>query len=317
MFFSLKGPRQPTYIDRKIGWRATENYYYEGEKIDAAGKRYPVRITTNKNGFKLFGDLHSKKERVFIIGDSFTQGEEVSNDKTYYGNLANKIKSLEFFVYGCGGYGSLQEFMILDEFINTINPQILIIQLSSNDFINNDYILEKESFINNNALRRPYIDLHGNVFYKNPAHFSLVPDILGDYSRLLYFINDRVNRILTRFFIKTTIEVIIEGKGSQHQGFRHSADITKKIMDMIRNKTPNITVYTFCADDLQPYYDEFRNLSEIEGFKFIEGVPQAIKVYEEKGFTTKAEDHAHWNELGHKIAGDKLQEYFSTNGFIR
>ena len=45
--------------------------------------------------------------------------------------------SFQVFSYGCGGYGSLQEYMILDKYFDIIDPDIIIIQTSSNDISDN------------------------------------------------------------------------------------------------------------------------------------------------------------------------------------
>jgi hypothetical protein len=72
--------------------------------------------------------------------------------KTYYALLAEKLNNLEVFAYGAGGYSTLQKYLILDEFIDRIRPQILLLQLCSNDFFDNDYDLEHSRW--SNPLRR-------------------------------------------------------------------------------------------------------------------------------------------------------------------
>ena len=132
---------QRANLDPELGWKNTENFSTEKILEDAKGNKYSAKVSNGRYGFKVYGNNNSKT-RVFIVGDSFTDANEVSNDKTYWAVLADKFKNLQFYVYGCGGYGTLQEFMIIDKYLDEIKPQVLILQLSLNDFINNDYMLE-------------------------------------------------------------------------------------------------------------------------------------------------------------------------------
>lgn len=107
-------------FDETLGWRPTENYQQHDLKLDAGGRSYSVKYTTDKNGFRMFGNPQVKdKQKVIFVGDSYTQAEEVSNDKTYYGLLKDS-SNLEVFAYGGLGYGNLQEYMVLNKFIEQI-----------------------------------------------------------------------------------------------------------------------------------------------------------------------------------------------------
>ena len=301
-------------IDADLGWKNTE--YFSAEKIlaDAKGNEYIARVNSSKYGFKVFGNNNSDN-RVLIVGDSFTDANEVSNNKTFWGILADNFKNLNFYVYGCGGYGNLQEYMIIDRYIDEIKPQFLLLQLSPNDFINNDYSLECNSYSNNNGLRRPYINSAGTIFYNNPKHLRLLPEFLIENSRLFYLFNYKVEVLYYLLKQNQSVEKDIERMGAAHEGFRQSAELTKIIMQKIKDRAPGVKIYVFCVDSKQPYYDEFKQLAKSEGFTFIDGIPQAVEFAENSGHVTRAADKGHWNELGHKIAGEKISEYFLNYGF--
>ena len=97
-------------LDEKLGWRATENYRFDGIKRNFDGTEYHATVSQGSNGFRLFRNVSSGKPRIFVIGDSFTQATDVSDDKTYYAVL-KRVLDAEAFGYGVGGYGSLQEFL--------------------------------------------------------------------------------------------------------------------------------------------------------------------------------------------------------------
>jgi alkylation response protein AidB-like acyl-CoA dehydrogenase len=61
--------------------------------------------------------------------------------------LANA--SLAVQVYGGHGYGTLQEYLVIDKYIDEIKPDLILLQVCSNDFTNN---LENEAKSSSNYL---------------------------------------------------------------------------------------------------------------------------------------------------------------------
>ena len=153
---------------------------------DATGTVYLVRYKTGPHGFRLFGNPNSTDEtKVLIIGDSFTHAIHVSNDQTYYALIQRRLAPTQIFAYGAGGYGTLQEVLFIEEIINLVRPQILILQVHSNDIINNSYELELASYINNNRDARPYLDDNGAITVRTPqSKLGMAMTVLAYYSRL-------------------------------------------------------------------------------------------------------------------------------------
>jgi hypothetical protein len=314
LFGSRTGTGQRACLDPELGWRNNENYFIESVLEDAGGNKYTAKVTTGQYGFKLFPH-HKGKTNILLVGDSFTDANEVSNDKTYWAVLAEKLNNLNLFVYGCGGYGNLQEFMIIDKYFDEIKPRIILLQLCINDFINNDFYLEYNSNRFNNGNRRPYLNAAGELFYRNPKHLTVLPELLLANSRLFLLLNFKAQIIFSRFQETQTIENAIEKTGRSHPAFRQAADITAKIFNKIKERAPGVKIYAFCVDGHQPYYDEFRDLTGAAGFVFIDGIPQALRAAEGTGRITWAADRAHWNEFGNRVVGEKLAEYFRQHGF--
>ncbi len=151
---------RPTFssitLDEKLGWRATENYHFDGIKRNFDGTEYHATVSQDSNGFRLFGNVSSGKPRIFVIGDSFTQATDVSDDKTYYAVL-DRVLDVEVFGYGVGGYGSLQEFLQFEKYLDLVKPNLIVWQYSTDDLINNSSALESESSINSNGMVRSYL----------------------------------------------------------------------------------------------------------------------------------------------------------------
>ena len=114
-------------------------------------------------GFRRFGDLQARKPRVLVIGDSFTHSTWVSDDKLYYAVIQDKL-DVEVFAWGAGGYSTLQEYLILDKYIDVIQPDVLLWQFCDNDFIENDLNLDEKS-LDPTRLYKPYW-VNGGLQYR-------------------------------------------------------------------------------------------------------------------------------------------------------
>jgi lysophospholipase L1-like esterase len=311
--YTKSGANGPSIIlDEERGWSPAPNYIFDGEKLDVTGKSYSVKCTTDSNGFRIFGNPQWKiKKKVLFLGDSFTHAEDVSDENTYFGIL-KRVLSIETFTFGCKGYGTLQEYMILDKWFDEIRPDIIVIQFCSNDFINNYYELELRSKCHNNGMRRPYLTKNG-IIYKNPNNFSVIRDFANKRSRFLYVIINLIDK-LNRTFDNSTVENIIEDQGLQYHYYKESVEITEQLIKKFKLRTPSTTlIYAFSADQSMPYYEEFKRISKENGIYFIDGIPQLIEYSEKKGIPTRAEDTVHWNETGHQIVAYALQEYFKSH----
>lgn len=299
----------PIRLDEELGWVPNPDYNYEGFRPDAGGNRYFFQVRNDQQGFRLYGNPGEENRiKVMFLGDSFTHALEVSCEKTFFGILKERFP-LEVFALGVGGYGSLQEYMILDEYIDAVRPDIVILQMHTNDFINNHYELELESKRNNNGLRRPYLAEDGHIRYAIPKKHASLRDMVNKRSRFIYFVMRRLDMLHAR---EGSIEDGIREKGMSIPAYRESVVITEKLLSMIKSRIPAGTdLYVFCADGDQPSLQELKRILGNNDITFIGGIAEAISEAERHGVTVRAADGAHWNEEGHRIAAGVLERYFS------
>jgi hypothetical protein len=305
-----------TVKDDRLGWKLAKNLSFDIKAQDGLGNPYNVHFETNKYGFKMFGNPQSNKLKIFFVGDSFTEAFQVSNDKTYYAFVKQKVKDIEVFAYGVGGYSSLQEFMILDEFLDLIKPNIIVLQFYEDNFFRNDDKLDRMKAFYNTGMARPFLDLEGRISYRYPKCdnlFLALPSPVAENLRLLKIINQQLG-LLANIIMNRTIYDKITQLGEAHQEFRHSTEITKLIMSMVKRRAGQIPVYLFCITETQPFYDTINNICQSVGIHFIDGVPKGLTKFEnERRYITKSHDRAHLNELGDRIIGEKLIEYFNKS----
>lgn len=312
IYLSFKQEEQ-IVADGLWGWRTLENYQFTGFLRDDFGDKYWAKVTTNRLGFRLFGNIDSGLKKLMVIGDSYTHAPHISDDKTYYNIISRKIP-IEVFAYGSNGYGTLQEFMVIDKYIDTIKPDFIIIQLCSNDFIDNSYELDRQSTRCLQGMPRPYL-LGNHIVIKNPRNCPWLWNFATRYSRFLYYLLVTIERVKEKFGSSVSIEDEIIKEGRDHKGFKKAAIITQELLSMIRKRSAQKRVFAFCVDSYSPCYVKFRDISKESGIELIDGVPQAIRKMEEKGMKATI-DGWHWNELGHRICAEVLVEYLTNHGAV-
>ncbi len=298
-------PTRTTIADEDWGHRSLENFNWEGTVQDASGKSYSLKYTTDERGFRAFGDLNTTKKKAFFIGDSFTQAIEASDDKVYFSRLGDSL-NLEVFAYGARGFSTLQELMVLKQYLPEIQPDAVVLQFCSNDFVNNHHFLEQNSLWNNNRRRRPYLDEHEAITFEVPAKVGW--DWLNERSLFFQFLFTKIERVLNNGEAADAFsEYHLEHKGMAYAPFAESVKRTKTILTQMKEALPTSTsLLVFITHDDAPYFDALGDLCQELEIPFVGYIPEAIKDSDERGENTRALDGAHWNELGHQIAADIL-----------
>lgn len=306
--FLIRGdPRPVVTLDEQVGWKPTGNLRLHKTLRDDAGSKYTLDYSTSVDGFRMYGDVNSERRRVFFLGDSFTWAQEVSDSKTYFAILAAKLP-LEVFAFGGGGYGTLQEFMILDKFADSIRPDLLILQFCENDFVNNSLEMDRATR-RNNPLRRPYLTGSETVEYAFPCRFELLRDFIYRYSRLLSWLTGKLDKMMYQYGPSRGIEDEIAELSMKHPVFSRAVHITDRLFRKIKQRIPHTPIMAFCVDDREPHHEQFKRLSRQNGIEVIEGVARAVQDAEKRGVVVRAEDGGHWNEAGHEICAEVLRAH--------
>lgn len=287
----------------KVGWVTPENEKWS-RIVPGFGR---VDFSTKHDGFREYGDVNTTRTKLFFIGDSFTHAYTVSDGKAYFNAVQRELKDVELFVYGCGGYGTLQEYMILDKYYDQIKPDIVILQLGSNDIVNNSYELESKSFLNNKHITRPYLR-DGKIVYLYPRQDYGPLYNLIEHSEVLQFFDVRLG------ILKTQISGTIESSLSTTSPLvMESAGIMDEVFGWMRKRAGETPVCVFSND--KKFYagadyvgNTYEKLCEKHRFYWIPGVPETIERAQAQGLkvTGAPKDPFHWNELGHQLVGQTI-----------
>ena len=290
-----------TEINQELGWKTKSNHQFKDTINDAAQVEYTIDYQTFENGFRSQNiSSNGTLKKIWFIGDSYTQAVEVGNDKTFYHLLGKKLP-IEVYAYGASGYSTLQQFLMFEKYVDEIKPDLVVWQFCSNDFIDNYHQLEMEAAYKI-GVRRPYLDLNGNMKYLTP-----IPKLIqwSKYSRLVY----AIYLLKEKFFPK---EKIAEEKISdQHRAYKYydtSYRITDLILKKIKNKLPQGTqILFFPADAFNPQMNDFSQICLDNNLPVDQAVAHQLNAArferEEVVFTY---DNYHWNERGHEVVAEAL-----------
>ncbi len=299
----------PITLDDELGWRAAPNFRYDGYSTDLDGSVRTIHVTSNTDGFRAFGQMNSGRAKILVIGDSFTQATDVSDDATYYSVLGKHLGA-EIFAYGANGYGTLQEYMILDKYLDEINPDLVILQFCPNDYINNSLDLELASKTSNNGMIRPYWR-NGQIEYLLPSPHPRLRTFGLKYSRLTYLIFSRWDMIEASLAAKKA-DALDAIEQFDAGAVLHAEDITRELVKKLRMRVGRIPVIAFSSARRSESDIKFKKLSEDSGISFIDGVGLSVQMRQERGVTVRVRD-GHWNETGHRVVAEKLSDYIHDN----
>lgn len=304
-----KNPLSPPYDtaekDDYLGWKMRPGYTYTGEMKDVNKQPYPISIRYDQNGFKAFGDTASTRPKVLFLGDSYTASIEASNERTFYNIIADSL-DIEVFAYGHAGFGTLQEYMVLDKWVDRIKPDVVVWETCSNDFIDNHAPLEIACGYKVGQ-RRPYLDSNGSVFYQRPL--SLWQRIK---ERIWFFrwLEERWDGVKQNLFKqeKRVGEYYIATQKRDYPLFDESVKTTEHIVAMIRKRLPEGTkLMAFSADIYEPQMGEMKRIFEANGANFYDSPARLLEqTMLEKKLPLKAVDNCHWSEQGQEVIAMEL-----------
>ncbi|MBN2422688.1 hypothetical protein JXB41_05645 [Candidatus Woesearchaeota archaeon] len=289
----------------KYGWNQNENEIFIKSIQDTKNNTRKITARVYNNGFKRWGNVSTEKLRMLIIGDSFTEMFFVNNSEEWYSYLERAFPEIEFFVHGTQGYGTLQEYLILDDFFDSIQPNFILWQFHPNDYTNNYRPLEVEDLMNNNNLVRPYYQ-EGKIYYEHPSRFTGIRKV----SKILdYFLSKKHTNILKKYREGNSNPVFmdIEIKKRQKSYEEKAKIVTIQIFDKAKKRAKNSSIFLFST---HPMSENELKLCSKTNITCIEGVGELVEDKIKRGEELIAHNEGHWNYRGNKVVGEFLAEYF-------
>jgi lysophospholipase L1-like esterase len=306
--FYLRVHPNDRVADPLLGWRSAPNL-----RLQDTFKHYgEVNFTTTRDGFRIHGNPDAPRFKILVVGDSVTQARKIPDGRTYMDMIAREL-NVEMFAYGAGGYGNLQEYLIMDECIDRIKPGLVLLQACGNDFTNNRFDMEARSRININHLLRPYLE-DGQVVVRYPSLSPLFRGVLRHSmvaKRVAIFQSARMAAKLgpSESDLLTDDNVL----------YRQARETTRQILEKFRARAGTVPVVVMYAGNRadDPALPGFEEVCKAVGLPLMKDIPAAIQAAKESGLAINGmPDDPHWNVEGNRIAGEHLARWLRDQGFV-
>ena len=294
--------------DELLGWILKSNVSFESYEETATKKKYLVNYKTSKvDGFREYGNTKINREnKMLVIGDSFANAAFASNENMFYNVMNKEFKEndlfYELFVGGAGGYGTLQEYILLQKHLKTIDPSIIIFQFCSNDFENNSYDLESKTITRSQKFRRPYL-VNDEIKKDN----SIQAKIYRELSKASYVFNVIDLMISNIQYRKYKGYFLIEPTKLEYED---SAKTTKDIISKIYHLAgKNTKIYSInCSIEDKKKTEDWLKIMNDLGIIALLSPSYKLEIAEKEGQDIWQRDKGHLNNLGNEIYGKAIAD---------
>lgn len=304
--------------DEQLGWKLIPGA--EGRQKNA---EFDVTYHINKQGHRDVADYSPKRSeagRIVAIGDSFTFGVGVPDEKTYIGLL--RKEGYDTLNFGVSGYDPGQYLLSLREAL-AYHPDTIIFGIYLGNDIEDlplDHLSQGDKF-------KPYFQIQGGrLALKNvpvPQEKPTSPETYTDYrvkNKAFYERFGWLLRLRTLGFLKNAVKnefyPVLEKMGvvKSISDYDYHFELLAKILEQANEESNSkLVVLVIPSKNIKSNYIEQKfgeRLETILKEKHIQFVSAINEAKENPDIYFRVEGH--WNEQGHEIAShlilDKLRE---------
>lgn len=301
------------------GWICDPNIKPEYGRVTESGDYVTHVSMFYEHGFKRWGNL-SASRKLLVVGDSQTWMTYVPDGLEYYSYLQDAFPGYELFVFGCPGYGTFQEYLVVRELAGEIDPDVVIWQFSFNDYWDNHYGFKRSLFFTDDTRTVPFFE-DGRAVYRTLRPFSSLRRktrffslFLEHYDKWIFDVHKgwvEDAGVSALFQTISTCEDCASYKSPQYPGAKKA---TGEVFGLVREAFGDAKVFLFMADSSVSMHE--RQLCGMAGFTCVPGVHEAVQAASETRDVFA--DGYHWNIEGNRVAGGFLVDYLnSTSVFQR
>ena len=306
LYFNTFRPNYHSFY-KNLGWKMKKNFNFSYKQKDFYNNDYIVNFITNEDGLRPFGNENKEGKKILILGDSFTMDPYASNNDMWYAVLAKELSKNKINYYGyaagAGGYGTFQQFILLNEIKKKLTPDIFILQFCSNDYMNNHYDWERTEGAMGQYIRRPYFEINDLLVKKKNFFFSIINSKIISELKIVNILIFQLSNLNHKFFTKKQdLEKIDK--------FKNQANfITLELLMRIRSIYPNVRAYIINCDPNDEKSEMFQNLVLKSNFILIP-TGDKMKQYRLDKEKIFYKDGSHYNILGNKLLGLEIYNHF-------
>jgi lysophospholipase L1-like esterase len=323
-YLRFKNPPALYTADREIGWVAKKNYQGVFRQMSLDGSYYASAVQTNSLGLRSFrtGEDGLASKVILVLGDSHTMEPYASDSEMWWAvfakqlalNLQQPLGEVKVWAGGAGGYGTLQNLLLVRRLKanNLPRPDLFILQFCGNDYVNNHRGWEATTMVHNQKFSRPYYDPDGVVRFSDHWLAPIWRSALLQQSRLFSYSDTRLQGIFYKIFADRIVNLPSAEVVAKFD--QESLWITSELLKALRQELPETpAIMVNCDPRIEGLNAQWTRLARDAGFLPMEKPAQAIFKDQNKRGALLHADGAHLSIEGNKLFGQSLSEEFLNN----
>jgi hypothetical protein len=203
--------------DAQLGWRMRPGlaawYTQEGRGF----------VRANREGMPDRNHLLDKPAgvyRIAVLGDSYSEARQVEREQAYWSLLPAELaacgfqrgKEIEVLNFGVSGYGTAQEYLMLESSAIRYRPDLVLLQFTNgNDVQDNSFALDAEK-------NRPFYMLAADGELRIDESFSYSDDFVARSSFRSELVRKATDKVRLLQFARNLKEVSFVSKAQAMQG---------------------------------------------------------------------------------------------------
>lgn len=300
--------------DAILGWKVKEGYTYSNSHAhDLLGNEFVQDVSFQKHGFRKWNDKpkHSTGPVIFFIGDSYTESLECGDNDLFYVRMRDSLNAT---VYACGvaGFGTVQQWMILNQFIDSVNPDYVVLQMCNNDFCDNYWMTERHTVYNVKHIR-PYLNEDKTLDYHFSSNWA---EWVNSYSLFLGLLSKNLLTLLPDNALSKpgNVEEMIPEDSPRHKYLQESFRRTEFALQLIQQTVTEhkAKLIVFDADHFQPGEYWFPEACKRNNIDYVSRAGTYIFEKERQKEPVRAWDGYHWAPRGEQLIADTLISFLKT-----
>ncbi len=166
-------------------------------------------------------------------------------------------------------------------------------------------------------MERPYWH-DGAIEYQIPKSFPLLRKTANKWSRLLYLLTTRIDKLLAPPPGRDALVQEIITEGQNHSDFAEAVRTTDQIMSRVTDCAGPIPIVLFeSGTTASPFLPAIKGIAARHGMHFVEALPRAVDIEEGKGRRLYSSDGVHWNSAGHRLVAGVLARFIRENNLVQ
>ena len=273
--------------DKELGWFPIQNktMQFQDERL--------ITIRNNADGFRDGPHAAKSKKRLAFLGDSFVWGYDAEASDRFTEKLQRKLPELEVLNLGVSGYGTDQEYLLLQKWFDRYQPDVLVLVFSDNDVEENSLNL-----------------VHGGYYkpFFEDAEYALLERGVPVPKSIRYYRSEHPMLFRSHLFLMLMMRYIELAHPKHVSQPNPTLKLIQQIQKYVTSKGAKFAI-GFCTEIEGAKKQAFCQTTQID-YLFLLDTPHLTwdYMYRNGGH--------HWTPLGHDLVCNRLYDFLNEKQFL-